>query len=125
MLKKALPLFTLLLLLSQLYGFAQGNQVTGKVTGSDNTALVGVSIQISGTTQGAISDVDGNFQIDVPANGTLIFSYIGYKNQTVPVNNRSVINVVLESDATALQEVVVTALGIKKTSVNWVIPFLK
>ncbi|MDQ4139936.1 MAG: SusC/RagA family TonB-linked outer membrane protein, partial [Bacteroidota bacterium] len=114
MMKKTLHLFVLLLLLSYGYGFAQGTKVTGKVTGSDNSPLVGVSIQISGTTQGAISDVEGNYALEVPGNGTLIFSYIGYKNQTVPVNNRTVINVTLESDATALQEVVVTALGIKK-----------
>lgn len=114
MMKKTLHFIVLLLLLSQGYGFAQSNNVTGKVTGSDNSALVGVSIQISGTTQGAISDVAGNYTIEVPANGTLIFSYIGFKNQTVPVNGRSVINVTLESDATALNEVVVTALGIKK-----------
>ncbi|WP_233218943.1 SusC/RagA family TonB-linked outer membrane protein [Adhaeribacter arboris] len=114
MMKKTLHLFVLLLLLSYGYGFAQGTKVTGKVTGSDNSPLVGVSIQIDGTTQGAISDVEGNYALEVPGNGTLIFSYIGYKNQTVPVNNRTVVNVTLESDATALQEVVVTALGIKK-----------
>jgi len=112
--KRPLQLIFLLLLLCHTYVFAQNARVTGKVTGQDNEALPGVSIQISGTTEGAVTDVEGNYTLNAPANATLIFSYIGFANQTVNVNNRSVINIKMAPDAKALDEVVVTALGIKR-----------
>jgi len=112
--KRPLQLIFLLLLLCHTYVFAQNARVTGKVTGQDNEALPGVSIQITGTTEGAVTDVEGNYTLNAPANATLIFSYIGFANQTVNVNNRSIINIMMAPDAKALDEVVVTALGIKR-----------
>ncbi|QMU28264.1 SusC/RagA family TonB-linked outer membrane protein [Adhaeribacter radiodurans] len=114
MLKKALQLILLLLTLCQLPVLAQDDRITGKVTGAENEGLPGVSIQVSGTNQGTVTDAEGNFTINAPGNATLVFSYIGYTNQTVNVNNRSIINVTLSSDTKALDEVVVTALGIKR-----------
>jgi len=114
MIRRTVQLIVLLLLLCQGYSYAQASKVSGKITGSDNTALIGVSIQVSGTTQGTTSDVDGNYVIEVPSNASLVFSYIGYISQTVAVNGRSSINVVLATDTKQLGEVVVTALGIKK-----------
>jgi TonB-linked SusC/RagA family outer membrane protein len=67
-----------------------------------------------GTTEGVITDMDGNYKISVPAGASLGFSYIGFAGQEIAVGNRSVIDISLESDATELQEVVVTALGITK-----------
>ncbi|GAB3694639.1 TonB-dependent receptor [Spirosoma flavus] len=112
--KKHLKLLLLLLLLSQGYGFAQSNRVTGKVTGANDQGLPGVNVVVGGTSTGTTTDADGNYAINVPANASLIFSFISYVSQTIPVNNRSVLNVKLAEDAKAIDEVVVTALGIKR-----------
>ena len=94
---------------------AQNRQVTGTVILSeDGSALPGVSILIKGTTQGVSTDFDGNYSIEVPANAVLIFSYVGDTTQEIAVNGRNVINVSMEPDSEALEEVVVTALGIKR-----------
>jgi iron complex outermembrane receptor protein len=86
--------------------------VTGKVTGSDtNEPLVGVSIRVEGTDKGTITDLDGNFSLVAPSDGTLIFTFIGYETQKVPVNNQTIINVNLVSSASALSEVVVIGYG--------------
>ncbi|RDV13098.1 TonB-dependent receptor [Pontibacter diazotrophicus] len=84
--------------------------VSGRVTDEDGTGLPGVSVALEGTSVGAITDVEGNYTLTVPdgqEEGTLIFSYIGYTAQEVPINNRSTINVELAPDVTALEEVVV------------------
>ena len=105
-----------ILLLSHGIGFAQTNRVTGQVTGSDNQGLPGVNVLISGSTLGTTTDAAGNFTINVPATASLVFSYISYVSQTVPINNRSIVNVQLVEDAKNLDEYVVTALGIKRES---------
>jgi TonB-linked SusC/RagA family outer membrane protein len=112
--RRTVQLIVLLLLLCQGYGYAQATKVSGKITGSDNAPLIGVSVQVSGTTQGTVSDVEGNYAISAPDNASLVFSYIGFVSQTVAVNGRSSINVVMATDTKELGEVVVTALGIKK-----------
>jgi TonB-linked SusC/RagA family outer membrane protein len=95
--------------------WAQDRQVSGKVTSSeDGSPLPGVNVLIMGTTEGVITDMDGNYRISVPEGATLGYSYIGFAGQEIAVGNQSVIDVVLASDATELQEVVVTALGITK-----------
>lgn len=114
--KKSVKFVLLLLLLGQGYGFAQTNRVTGKVTGSDNKPLPGVNVLVNGTTQGTVADADGNYAVNAPVDGSLVFSYISYVSQTVAVNGRSVINVQLAEDTKNLNEVVVTALGIKRES---------
>ncbi|SFU83136.1 TonB-linked outer membrane protein, SusC/RagA family [Pontibacter akesuensis] len=84
--------------------------VSGRVTGEDGTGLPGVSVAVKGTSIGTITDASGSYSLTVPdgqENGTLAFSYIGYATQEVPINNRSTINVQLEGDVEALQEVVV------------------
>ncbi|KAA5827776.1 TonB-dependent receptor [Algibacter amylolyticus] len=85
-------------------------QVTGTVTSlEDGMPLPGVSVIVSGTTQGAATDFDGNYVLDnVDSNGTLVFSYVGYKTQEIQINGRSVINVVLTEDAASLDEIIVT-----------------
>ena len=101
-------------LLIQGYGFAQTGSVTGKVTGADNQGLPGVNVVVGGSSVGTITDANGNYGINVSPKASLVFSSISYVSQTVPVNNRSVINVQLVEDAKAIDEVIVTALGIKK-----------
>ncbi len=105
-----------LLLLCQTYVFAQNISVTGRVTDSENLPLPGVSVKVSGATQGTSTDTDGNFTISVPSTATLVFTYIGYTSQSVPVQGRTTLNIRLAEDATALSEVVVTALGIERSA---------
>ncbi|GAB4022903.1 TonB-dependent receptor [Spirosoma sp. KCTC 42546] len=91
--------------------------VTGTVLDEKGSPLAGVNIQIKGTTRGTASDAGGAFRIDVPnGSSVLVFSYIGYKKQEVPVNNRSTINVSLEADAGSLEEVVVVGYGTQRRS---------
>lgn len=82
--------------------------VRGQVTDSKDVTLPGVSIQVKGTSLGTVTDTDGKFSISVPPTSILIFSYIGYVSQEIPVNNQNTINVSLETDAKSLNEVVVT-----------------
>ncbi|MFD3001993.1 SusC/RagA family TonB-linked outer membrane protein [Pontibacter toksunensis] len=91
--------------------------VTGKVTDESGVGLPGVTVLLKGTDKAAPTDASGNYTITVPdGNGTLVFSYIGFASQEVPVNNRSTINVTLGADAKALEEVVVVGYGTQKKS---------
>ncbi|MFA5327882.1 MAG: SusC/RagA family TonB-linked outer membrane protein [Prolixibacteraceae bacterium] len=94
-----------------------GHKVTGKVTSSaDGTVLPGLTIVIKGTTQGVLTDSDGNYAIVAPGeNSSLVFSYIGFKSEEIEINGRSTINAVLTPSTESIDEVVVTALGIKRT----------
>lgn len=95
--------------------FAQDISVSGNVKDEKGEALIGVSIQVKGTPTGNITDIDGNFVLQsVPANGELVFTYMGYITQTIPVKGKSVINVVLKEDSQALDEVVVVGFGTQK-----------
>lgn len=99
----------LCLLLTASLSFAQ-KKITGKVTDAENGgALPGASVTIKGTSTGATTDANGNYSISTQQNsGTLIFSFVGYATQEISIGNQSVINISLESDTRALQEVVVT-----------------
>jgi TonB-linked SusC/RagA family outer membrane protein len=90
--------------------------ISGTVTGlDDKQPVIGCTVQIKGTSVGTTTDINGKYSLAAPENAaTLIFSYIGMKKQEVPVNTRSVIDVVLESDVLGLDEVVVTAIGISR-----------
>ncbi|MFD3003844.1 SusC/RagA family TonB-linked outer membrane protein [Pontibacter toksunensis] len=86
--------------------------VTGKVTDENGAALPGVTVLLKGTNKAAPTDASGTYTITVPdGNGTLIFSYIGFESQEVPINGRSTINVTMATDAKALEEVVVVGYG--------------
>ncbi|MEN8117923.1 MAG: SusC/RagA family TonB-linked outer membrane protein [Bacteroidota bacterium] len=108
---------SVILLLGYSVTFAQTNhQVTGKVTSSaDGSELPGLSIVVKGTSQGTVTDANGNYTFTVDdSNATLVFSFIGFTTQEITINGRSVIDVVMEQSIEALEEVVVTALGIKR-----------
>jgi TonB-linked SusC/RagA family outer membrane protein len=105
-------LYLLLFMLGSATAFAQ-NRVTGTVSGSDGVPLIGVSVYQDATTNGTVTDLDGLFEIDVPTGSTLVFSYTGYETVRIPVGNQSTIDVVL-NQGVALDEVVVTALGIQR-----------
>jgi len=103
---------TLALVLSSLIStlsLAQTISVSGKVTGDDAQSIPGASILEKGTSNGTVSDENGQYAITVSgANATLVFSFIGFKSQEVPVNGRAVIDVAMQTDVTSLQEIVVT-----------------
>jgi TonB-linked SusC/RagA family outer membrane protein len=92
----------------------QQSIVTGKVTGADGFPLPGASVQVKGTSTGVATDFDGNYSIQVPENGTLVFSYLGYITQEILVRGQSTINVLLSEDTTSLDEVVVVGYGTQR-----------
>lgn len=90
--------------------------ITGQVLDSKGEPLIGVSILVKGTTDGAITDLDGNYKIITKSNNPIIiYSYIGYKTQEVPLKGQTSINITLMDDTQVIDEVVVTALGIKRS----------
>lgn len=99
-------------LLVSAFVFGQDEiSVSGKVTGSDGLGIPGASIVIEGTTTGTITDMDGNYNLSVPPDAILTFSFVGLKAQTVPVEGRSVINVQMNESTVDLDEVVVVGYG--------------
>lgn len=110
--RKGLLLSLLGMLLLAYSAIAQSRTVTGKVLSSeDQTPLPGVNVTVQGTTRGTQTDANGVYRIQVDNNNTLIFSFIGFKTQSVAVGNRSTIDLTLENDAATLTEIVVTGLG--------------
>ena len=110
------------------YQQKKGRTVTGTITDAvDGSPLIGVNIKLKGTTTGVISDIDGNYSIEVDSRKSiLIFSYIGYKTREVPVEDLGVINVKLTSDNELLDEVVIVGSGTqKKVSVTGAISSVK
>lgn len=95
--------------------FAQNISVTGIVTDSKNEPLIGVTLKIVGTTQGTITDIDGNYSlVNVPGDAQIEVSYVGMRSQVLAVNGRNRIDVVLLDDTELLEEVVVVGYGIQK-----------
>ena len=92
--------------------YAQERQVTGTVTSAvDKAPIGGVSVLVVGTSRATQTDGSGNFSISVSENAVLNFSFVGFASQRVSVDGRAVVNVQLEADQTALDEVVVTGYG--------------
>jgi TonB-linked SusC/RagA family outer membrane protein len=91
-------------------------KISGTVKDSTGTPLIGVSVGIKGTTQGTQTDVNGKYTLDVQPGATLVFTYIGYVRKEVIVGNEPTVNVTLSNDSNNLHEVVVTALGIVRSS---------
>src|SRR5690606_3333297 len=96
------------------FSYAQEITISGNVTDQTGLPLPGVNIVVEGTTIGTQSDFDGNYVINGNQGQTLIFSYIGLKKVSIVIGTLSTIDVVMEEDAEALEEVVVTALGISR-----------
>lgn len=97
--------------------YAQAQIVQGTVTDKEmNEPLIGVNVLIKGTTTGTVTDFSGNYSIEASPDDILVFSYVSMKSVEETVGNRKIINVVMESDAQSLGEVVVTAMGIKRQS---------
>ncbi len=114
--KRVTFLLTLLIFIGMQMATAQKKVITGKVTSAkDGSALPGVTVVVKGTTVGTSTDINGEYQITVPENyNTLVFSFVGMKTQEVNIGNNFTINVALEEDVLNLDEVVVTAIGVKR-----------
>ncbi len=113
-----LLMFLLLLFFTHPDEANAGNQdseieVSGIVRNNSGEPLPGVNVFQKGTTKGTATTSDGAYQLEVDRNATLVFSFIGFKTTEIPVNNQSTIDVVLEEEALGLDEVVVTAMGIR------------
>lgn len=111
--------FTILLAFLMLVGLslqAQSVQISGNVTSSeDGSPLPGVSVVVKGTTIGTVTNFNGAYALAVPQSAnTLVFSFVGMKTQEVPIAGQTVINVVMETDALRIDELVVTAVGISR-----------
>ncbi len=91
---------------------AQNITVRGTVTDTSGEPLIGVTVQVKGTSVGTVTDIDGTFILsNVPSNATLEISYVGMVSQSVAVNGRTTLNIVLQEDAETLDEVVVVGYG--------------
>ncbi len=102
-----------LILLGASYSWAQTIQVTGKVVDNLGETMIGVSVLEKGTTNGNITDLEGNFSVTVSQGATLVFSYVGYETQEIKVTSKT-INVTMKEDAGLLDEVVVIGYGTVK-----------
>ncbi|MEM9929123.1 MAG: SusC/RagA family TonB-linked outer membrane protein, partial [Bacteroidota bacterium] len=112
---KRLILTASMVFLLAILAHAQTVRVTGSVKdAADGSGLPGVTILEVGTTNGAITDIDGNYYLTVNEGATLQFSYIGYAKQIVPLNGRSSLDVMLAEENNILNEVVVTAFGMER-----------
>ena len=104
-------LFLALLLTIGATAFAQKVKITGTVTDPGGEPLIGVSVKTGNSGVGAITDVDGNYSVEVSPAGTLVFSYVGFEVLNEPVKNRRVVNVTLKEKSDVLNEVVVIGYG--------------
>ena len=103
-------------LLLSLSAFAQQITVKGHVVDATGEPVIGASVIEGKSTNGTITDIDGNFSLNVSANSTLTISFVGYKTQTVSVNGKTALKVTLQEDTEVLDEVVVVGYGTMKKS---------
>lgn len=104
----------LFLVATTLLVYPQGKAVSGRVTSSDGEVLIGVSVLEKGTRNGVVTDLDGNFRLNVEEQAVLVLSYVGFQTQEVPVDGRTYIAIALQEDETILEEVVVVGYGQQK-----------
>lgn len=88
--------------------------ITGTITDPHGEPVIGANVIVKGTTTGSITDIDGKFSLRVPSNANLVISYIGYIDKEIRVGNQSIVNVTLEEDTQAVDEVVVVGYGVQK-----------
>ncbi len=110
----SLSLAMLLMLTSVV--LAQDGTVTGTVVDETGTGMPGVNVLVKGTPQGTVSDAQGKFSLSPPSNATLVFTFVGYRTQEVPVGDRTTVDVAMAVDLTSLDEVVVIGYGTQKRS---------
>lgn len=107
----------LLIVAFMLFGqliHAQNKQISGRIIDTNGDEAIGASVSEKGTRNGTVSDIDGNFTLQVGPNAVLQVSYIGYRTQEISVGNRTFLEIILESDDAVLEEVVVVGYGAQK-----------
>lgn len=114
--QRVLLLALLFVCLAPLSVLAQTIQLTGTVTDTKGESLIGASVREKGTSNGCITDVDGNFTLTVSPQATMVISYVGYVTQEIPLNGQKSIQVALKDDSEMLDEVVVVGYGTMKKS---------
>ena len=103
---KCALVFAIMLFANQI--MAQDRKLTGKIIGADSQPIPGTNVSVKGTTNGTISDANGNFSISVKdANDVIVISAIGYKPQSITVGDQTTLNVTMEEDISSLNEVIV------------------
>lgn len=114
LLSKVSTLLALCLLTFSVEAVAQ-QRVSGKITDkATGEPLVGVSVAVKGTSKGVITNVDGKYTVEVAPDATLLLGYLGYKDLSVDVDGRSVVNATMESDINTLDEVVMVGYSSMK-----------
>ncbi len=106
--------FSLCLALVTVVGAFAQNTIKGKIKDEQGQPLPGVSVVVKGTTAGTVTDNEGLYTVNAERNGTLVFSFIGYLTQEIPVGGKSILDVILLADTKALEEVVVVGYGTAK-----------
>ncbi|SFT00065.1 TonB-linked outer membrane protein, SusC/RagA family [Porphyromonadaceae bacterium NLAE-zl-C104] len=94
--------------------YSQNVTLRGTVKDANNLPLIGVNVVEKGTTNGTVTDINGNYTLSAPSGATIVFSYIGYNSQEIVWDGQSILNVVLEEDQQLLEEVVVVGYGTQK-----------
>lgn len=108
---------SLCLLLLGTTVYAQTSSVSGTVTEQNGDPIIGVTVQLRGTTIGTVTDLEGRYTLEVSGvNPILLFRYMGFKSQEVSLENRSILNITMESDISSLDEVIVVGYGTQKRS---------
>ena len=111
----ACVVMALLMMLIPTGVFAQNSiSVSGVVIDDTNEPVIGAAVMVKGTTVGVITDIDGRYTINAPADGVLSFSYVGLKSKEEKVNGRTTINVVMHTDSQMIDEVVVIGYGTQR-----------
>lgn len=106
----------MLLCLIPLYAFSQSVVIRGIVKDARGETVIGASVVEKGTTHGTITDLDGNFELQVDPKSTLVVSFVGFKTQEIPVNGKTSFNIILKEDTEVLDEVVVIGYGTARKS---------
>lgn len=114
-LKRSIGLLSFLLMIP-VWVCAQNITVKGTVKDTSGESMPGVNVLQVGTTNGIITDINGQYQMSVPSNAKLTFSFIGYVTQTVQVAGKTTLDIILKEDAQALDEVIVVGYGTMKKS---------
>lgn len=101
------------LLFAQMAAYSQQSKtITGNIKGTDNAPIPGVTVIVKGTTNGTVTNIDGNYTLsNVPNNATIVFSFVGLKTQEIVVGNQTTINITMVADAIGLDEVVAIGYG--------------
>ena len=113
---KVKQLVLLFFFMFPVLGDAQTIEISGTVLDSGKTPIIGASVLEKGTTNGIITDIDGNFTLSVSPNGTISISYVGYQTQEIHINGKTVFNITLKEDNELLDEVIVVGYGTMKKS---------